>query len=648
MALAIDAMATSSALASNVTAPVLESGKTASNDTSLPAPVASASNSTAPTSALAAWVGSAPSSSVTATSTTSTNALALVTSGPQLLNAPHGLTTQKSDTSSGLAPAAMAISSAPQVLAASNPTSQDLSAKGISASAQPPAPSLPAQDPAPAKNSMAPNSTSVKNSTSPNSASQNSTTGHKPSNGSAYNVTELRGLLGSKGTEKYEIPTRLPHIDFEIPPSWGGYQPISSKPNETRQLFFWMFPATGGVGQNDLVVWLNGGPGCSSLSGVLTEEGPIKLNNLTRKAEFNKYSWTNLTNMLWVDQPAGTGFSRGSAKNQSMEQVADEFNGFLLSLYKAFPKLQGKKLWLAGESYAGKFIPFMADRIYKNQAQNEKAGIHLQGINMIDPFFMDNTVGKELPAMQFARQHYKSMNITDKDMRKLEAQAKKIGIADYVEKNLNYPPKGRLPVPRKLSKSNSVYSSFKKMAKKANPCFSPFYVISSSPCPLNPVGQNVTSEKAYPDNFFNNVPFIKPMIHADNKTFLVCSNAKNFEKMKDNMSNFPLHTVLPSVIEKSKRSLIQHGTYDYVMIANGSALAIQNMTWAGKQGFRYKPNTTLLVDGQKAGTFHSERKLSFATVDGASHMIPAYKPKPAYKLLQYLLGQIPEEDLSKE
>ena len=141
-----------------------------------------------------------------------------------------------------------------------------------------------------------------------------------------------------------------------------------------------------------------------------------------------------------------------------MEQVAEEFNGFLLSLYHTFPKLQGKRLWLAGESYAGKFIPYMADWIYKHEAENQKAGIHLHGINMIDGFFMDDIIGKELPSMQFAQQHYRSMNIREADMRALEAKAQKIGIADYVEKYLQYPPKGLLPIPRNLNKSESVYS----------------------------------------------------------------------------------------------------------------------------------------------------------------------------------------------
>lgn len=55
-----------------------------------------------------------------------------------------------------------------------------------------------------------------------------------------YNVQALRARLGSEGTKKFEIPTRLPNVTFEIPPSWGGYQPVSPRQDETRQLYFWM------------------------------------------------------------------------------------------------------------------------------------------------------------------------------------------------------------------------------------------------------------------------------------------------------------------------------------------------------------------------------------------------------------------------
>ncbi|WFD34855.1 carboxypeptidase D [Malassezia cuniculi] len=462
---------------------------------------------------------------------------------------------------------------------------------------------------------------------------------------SVYNISELRSRLGSNGTEKFEIGTRLPNVSFEIPPSWGGYLPVSNKTKD-REIYFWMFPATGDVGHDDLVIWFNGGPGCSSLSGVMVEEGPLKIDGKTHVAQKNPYSWTNLTNMLWIDQPVGTGFSRGEAKNMSMVEVAQEFNGFLVSLYSTFPKLRGKKLWLAGESFAGKFIPFIADHIYTHKEENEKAGINLQGIGMNDAFFMDNTIGKELPAVQFAQENAKLMKLNQSDVDSLVKLGKEIGIDDYVEKYLTYPPAGPLPVPSAFNQSKSVYSAMKKMAKKANPCFSPFYIINSAPCPLDGMGLDPVSEVGHTNNYFNNNPTSKQIIHADNVSYVECSHKHPFKIMKNSKTEFPLNTVLPSVIEKSKRTVIQHGAYDYVMLPNGSALAIQNMTWGGLQGFQKQPSSTLMVDGKNAGTYHIERNLTFVMVDKASHMIPVYKPKAGYKLLQYMLGQISEDKLS--
>lgn len=75
---------------------------------------------------------------------------------------------------------------------------------------------------------------------------------------------------------------------------------------EDRKFYFWFFPSTGGdETKDDIVVWLNGGPGCSSLEGFLQENGPFSWRYGTFKPVANKYAWNNLTNMLWVEQPIG-------------------------------------------------------------------------------------------------------------------------------------------------------------------------------------------------------------------------------------------------------------------------------------------------------------------------------------------------------
>jgi carboxypeptidase D len=74
----------------------------------------------------------------------------------------------------------------------------------------------------------------------------------------------------------------IPDVPFDLGESYAGLLPISSDEDETRKLYFWFFPSTNPNATNEITMWFNGGPGCSSLSGLLTENGPFVIISLSQ------------------------------------------------------------------------------------------------------------------------------------------------------------------------------------------------------------------------------------------------------------------------------------------------------------------------------------------------------------------------------
>ncbi|KAI0303048.1 serine carboxypeptidase-domain-containing protein [Russula brevipes] len=148
----------------------------------------------------------------------------------------------------------------------------------------------------------------------------------------------------------------IPDVDHNIGSSWAGLIPISSAQNETRRLFFWFFLAGPEGSLDDIIICkdecsrLNGGPGCSSLEGALQENGPFIWPKGVASPTKNQWSWTNLSNVLYIEQPVGTGFTQGVPNARDEGDIAAQFVGFLKQFLEVFLELKGKDLFIAGES----------------------------------------------------------------------------------------------------------------------------------------------------------------------------------------------------------------------------------------------------------------------------------------------------------
>jgi len=169
---------------------------------------------------------------------------------------------------------------------------------------------------------------------------------------------------------------------------------VEVEKNTESNLFYWFFRQEQQTEDSALVFWINGGPGSSSMLGNFIENGPLKLvkdaNGQTRVHSLDGQSWTAVANMVFVDQPVGVGYSYGHKKVTEMKQIGEDIIKFFQGFYKKYPDMKQRKLYISGESYAGKYLPGIASAIIDfNQDAQPDEKLNLEGViignGFVDP-----------------------------------------------------------------------------------------------------------------------------------------------------------------------------------------------------------------------------------------------------------------------
>ncbi|URE45003.1 serine carboxypeptidase-like [Musa troglodytarum] len=172
-----------------------------------------------------------------------------------------------------------------------------------------------------------------------------------------------------------------PQVSFQ---QFSGYVTVDERKH--RALFYYFAEAEMDPSSKPLVLWLNGGPGCSSVGvGAFSENGPFRPKGevLVR----NEYSWNKEANMLYLETPAGVGFSF-SSDSSDYEGVNDQITArdnlvFLQRWFTMFPQYKGRDLYITGESYAGHYVPQLA-QLMVDFNKKEKV-FNLKGIALGNP-----------------------------------------------------------------------------------------------------------------------------------------------------------------------------------------------------------------------------------------------------------------------
>jgi len=212
--------------------------------------------------------------------------------------------------------------------------------------------------------------------------------------------------------EKSEVQTKesfkvinLPGLKAESTfKQYAGYLMVNKKFQD--YLFFWLFESQSSPETDPLVIWLSGGPGCSSISSMFEENGPFKLEKKGKTIHLlqNPYSWNAKANIIYVDQPVGSGMSYSKTKTFTKNQYegSKEFYQFLKQFFKVFPEYQKRPLFITGESYAGHMIPGIATYIYEQEGKPDSIQVNLKGIAIGNGWIDPIAQSKVFPELLYA------------------------------------------------------------------------------------------------------------------------------------------------------------------------------------------------------------------------------------------------------
>ncbi|ODA77305.1 hypothetical protein RJ55_06932 [Drechmeria coniospora] len=472
------------------------------------------------------------------------------------------------------------------------------------------------------------------------------------------NTADLRKSLRQTSTPEFAVNgTNVPDVAYDVGESYAGLLPITDMKDERDHLYFWFFPTVNEEHKEkkEIVVWLNGGPACSSLLGFLQENGPFLWKPGTRKPVKNPWSWHELTNVVWIEQPVSVGFSKGTSTVKNEDDVARQFMGFWKNFVDTF-SLQGYKVYIAAESYGGIYGSFISSHMIN---ANDSKYFDVGGMIIYNGIVFDEMVQSNVIIPSFVEQHHNLLALDDATMRQIRTTSETCGFGAYERKYLTYPPSGPAPIyppPGQVPPNGTVQADCESLfyfiytkAVAANPCFSVYNIGDRCPKVHDPL-----LEEPYFDR-----QDVKMAINAplDVKWSRCTRQVFNLSHMDESLP--PGNYELPNVIDRTNNVILAHGFMDAVLPLNGLLLGIQNMTWGSLLGFHTRPSDPFYVPlygfdhgsgkyyGESnpggsgvVGTSHHERGLTLVVTQLAGHQGPASAPASAFRHLEKLLGRV--------
>ncbi|CUM64177.1 uncharacterized protein PRCAT00001770001 [Priceomyces carsonii] len=440
---------------------------------------------------------------------------------------------------------------------------------------------------------------------------------------------------GRNDPRKQFISSNLPGLyenipKNEIPLMFSGQLKLYEENN--THLYYWKYSDQNKLPENKKrsIFWLNGGPGCSSMDGALMEAGPFRIND-ELKVTYNNGSWHKLADMIFVDQPAGTGFSFSDEYSKTLDESTAVFMKFLEKYFEVFPEELDNEVYIAGESYAGQYIPYIAERVLKRNKElkkNEKI-YNLKGLLIGNGWI--SPVDQGLSYLPFS---YQAGLIREDNsrwgelLRKQERCQKlrdKIDGAQDLNTALKYEDQENV--------CENILTTILEATSEDNQCINMYdYTLRDS---YPSCGMNWPPDLKNVNPFLRDDKVMEDLNIAHKAKWMECSG-----KVSRNLDSNPVPSIylLPKILSEIPIVLF-NGNRDIICNYLGTENLIKRLEWNGKVGFSEDTEAmNWIYDNKTAGYIKSERNLTFINVFDSSHMVPFDKPDVSRSLIDIITG----------
>ena len=464
----------------------------------------------------------------------------------------------------------------------------------------------------------------------------------------------LRGVSTTRDALRARVTTRKLDLDrFRVdgddltPSTYGarsGYFALNS--TEDAHLFYTFFERRRGKRSNDagddpIIVWLTGGPGCASELASLYENGPYALTKtangkvgLTSRAS----AWSDAGHLLYVDSPVNTGFSYSSSTRdvaKSERVVARDLLEFLWAFLLRHPELADAEVFITGESYAGHYVPAFARAVFDaNDRDDSPVRVNFKGLavgnGLTDPemqygAYADYALGNDVVSAEAARKARK--------MFQTDCKKKIAACARGDEESA----RNRAVCLKAVDNCMTIPDTLLEDAASRN---------DGKPINVYDIRKTCDSALCYDfsaaEEWLNRADVQKAL--GVKKKWQMCDEGVHSNLMGDWMHDF--EPVIPAMLEAGIRVMIYAGEKDFICNALGNLRWVKAMQWSGQDAFnKAKPEPFVVArDGEEeviGGDVREAGQLSFVAVSEAGHMVPMDQPKNALTMIQRFVNGEP-------